>query len=210
MLEHIKSIFPLLKQTRAQIAKQQGADVVPGAAGGSQGGPVLGGLADYGNQRGVGNVADVPDNVGGDGCGNDDHCGQHLIVADTDELEGVQEGNDPGHQNQPRAVAAPLLRLGAIEDAAVDPGQAGVNDGEDGVDEARDGGAESGQVRQEGHEVECLNVAHQVEARVANTEQILQGEAQFLFLSFRGVLRVFHKNNLQAFLLIARGAKNTV
>ena len=63
---------------------------------------------------------------------------------------------------------------------------------------------------QEGHEVECFNVTHQVEACVANTEQILQGETQFLLLSFRGVLRVFHKNNLQAFLLIARGAKNTV
>ena len=197
-------------QRQAQVAEQQGADVVPGAAGGCQGSAVFGGLTNDGNQGGVGNVADVPDNVRSDGGDDDYHRGQHLIVADTDELEGVQEGNQPGQQDQPGAVTAPLFRLGAVQDAAVDPGQAGIDDGEDGVDETRDGGAESGQIRQEGHEVECLNVAHQVEACVANTEQILQGETQFLLLSFRGVLRVFHKNNLQAFLLIARGAKNTI
>ena len=168
---------------QAGVGPHQAADVVPGRAGGGQGGLVLGGLAHDGDQRGVGHIADVPDHVGDDGGDDDDDRRQPFILADADELEGEDEGHDPGRQDQPGAIAAPLLGLGAVQYAAVDPAQAGVDDAEYRVDDAGHGGREVGEVRQECHEVEGLDVAHQHEAGVADAEEVPKRRAEALLLS---------------------------
>ena len=130
--------------------------------------------------------------MGGNGGGNDQHRRENFIIADADKLERVQERYHPGYQNQPGTVAAPFFRLGAVENAAVDPGQAGIHNGENGVDEGGNGRAEAGQIRQEGHKVEGFNVAHQVKACISHTEQVFQGFAQaFGFLVL--LLCLFHQ-----------------
>ena len=132
--------------------------------------------------------------MGGNGGDDDQHRRENFIITDADELEGVQEGHHPGHQNQPGPVAAPLFCLGAVEDAAVDPGEAGIYNGENGVDEGGNGRAEACQVRQEGHKIEGFNIAHQAEARVTHTEQVFQGFAQAFW--FLVLLRCFFHGRL--------------
>ena len=132
--------------------------------------------------------------MGGNGGEYDQHRRENFIITDTDKLERVQEGYHPGYQNQPGTVAAPFFRLGAVENAAVNPGQAGIHNGENGVNEGGNGRAEARQVRQEGHKIERFDVAHQVKARVSHTEQVFQGFAQAFW--FLVLLRCFFHGRL--------------
>jgi hypothetical protein len=173
-------------ERQAQIGEQQAADIVPGRAGGGQRSLLIRRIADDVDKRRVGDIADVPDHVGDDRRNDDDNGGEYLVVPQPDELEREDKGNDPRGQDEPRAVAAPFFGLGAVQNAAVDPGQAGVDDGEYRVDGRGDADGKTGNVREERHEIECLNVAHQHEAAVADAEEVLQRIRQgLLLLGFR-------------------------
>ena len=156
-------------------------DGAPGGTGGRQCRTVLWGLTGDPDHRKVCYPGDVPADMAGSEAKDDNDSCAHT-AADLQELEGVQERHYPRQHNQPGAVAAPLHGLHLIQNDAVHPGEGGVDDAGDGADGGGEANAELGDIRQEVLEVIGLDIGHETEAQITNTEKCLQGFAEPLSL----------------------------
>ena len=122
---------------------------------------------DHGN---IGDVWNVPGNSAGDHSHRDEDGGSQP-VAYFYKLHGIQEGDHPGRQDQPGAVAPPSLGFYLVQKWTIQAGEDSIHHCGDGRYHSDDTQGKLCNIRKEVGCVKRINIGHQRKAEIAHAEE---------------------------------------